>query len=483
MMIVKPPKPVYKPKGKIDACQVEALRRALKREKYGIFFEQRLGKTRVAIDFCGIKQISRGIKNVLIVCPLSVVFNWEDQIKEYYPTKAYYVSHYPQNPEKRDAFLQGVSINNVVNPGIINFIIVNYDKLALCRGNKYVEVKRLLHAINIDVIILDESHFIRNVSTRRYKALKELVPSVPMRLLLTGTPIAKNFYDIYGQFSIMNYNAFGMKWAEFKRRFCIMGGFEGREIVGCSQPEMLATIMEENSIRVLRKDVIEEPAVEDVVIPVQFERLAQTTYDSIKKQFLAEFKSGATITADLAIKRILRLHQCCGGWVTDDAGQLISISQAKLKTAIDLVDIHADANEPVVIFHKFTPEGEALCTSLRNKGLRVEALNGSVVPAKRKAAIVAFQAGGLDAIVIQISTGALGIKLDRSHINLFYSMDFSLSNYLQAKDRVMGRGQKHDVTNYFLCVKGSVDHKIINTLRKNKDMAEAIADNYAWAIE
>jgi SNF2 family DNA or RNA helicase len=77
----------------------------------------------------------------------------------------------------------------------------------------------------------------------------------------------------------------------------------------------------------------------------------------------------------------------------------------------------------------------------------------------------------------------MGICLDKAHINIFYSMDYSLSNYLQAKDRVMGRGQMHDVTNYYMACKGTVDNKIIKTLRNNQDVATAIADKWRWFVD
>ena len=72
----------------------------------------------------------------------------------------------------------------------------------------------------------------------------------------------------------------------------------------------------------------------------------------------------------------------------------------------------------------------------------------------------------------------MGISLDRAHINIFYSLDFSLSNFQQARDRVMGRNQKNDVTNYMLAVDKTVDKKIMKTLEKDEDIASSISDKW-----
>lgn len=73
--------------------------------------------------------------------------------------------------------------------------------------------------------------------------------------------------------------------------------------------------------------------------------------------------------------------------------------------------------------------------------------------------------------------------MDKAHVNIFYSLDYSLANFLQAKDRVMGRNQKHDVTNYFMAVKGTVDEKIMRVLKNDEDLASSIADKWRWLLE
>ena len=468
-------KATYKFKKPPDGYQLTALKRALKYGQYGIFFEQRVGKTRVAIDFCGCKRLQSGIKNVLIVCPLSVIYTWEEQIHEYYPY-GYSVYFYPKTPTQRTKLLE--KLQNEKDHSV-NFIVANYDRVSTYRDKRYVEIERIQKHIKIDVMILDESHLVKNYKSRRHGALYKLAKSVPYRLLLTGTPIAKKFPDIFGQYRILDDRIYGAKWSTFRDEFCIMGGFKAKEIVGCQDQKRLSELMASRAIRVLRKDVMDEPEVEDINIPVVLEPEAQRIYDELKTKFIAELQAEEYVKADFAITRLLRLQQLCGGFIKDEHEVYHDVSKAKIEATVDLLDTLKEGGKQAVVFHRFTNEANALLDALNKKKYKIGCINGGVSSIARQSSINAFQGGKLDVILIQISSGCMGIKLDKAYTNVFYSMDFSLSNYLQAKDRIMGRGQKHDVTNYFIAVRNSVDTKIIKTLQANKDVAEVIADSWA----
>ena len=458
----------YKFKTKPDPHQIEALKRAVKARKFGIFFQQRVGKTKVAIDFCGVESVLRGATKVLIVCPLSVRTEWGSQLADHLPVP-YEFYLFPKLKAKRREM-----VYNLLKPDVLTFMVVNYDLLSNERD--------LLRHWKADIIIFDESHLLKNQAGKRSKAAYYISSKAEAVLLLTGTPIPKRWYDVFAQFRVMDSSIFGSRWTDFKRKYAVMGGYMGKQIVDCTDPKKISDIMAKHSIRVLRRDVFDEPKVEYVTIPVTLEPKAQKFYKTLSKQFTAEL-DGKEVLADMAIVRLMRLQQACGGFVPDEDGNMMNISKAKLKVITDLVTTHVEGGEPVVIFHRFSAEGVAITESLSNKGYRVAEFNGRTSEAGRLEARTRFQAEELDAIIIQISTGAMGVPLWKSHINIFYSMDFSLSNFQQGRDRVMGRYQKNDVTNYFLAVDKTVDHKIIKTLQNDEDVAASISDRWRWYLE
>lgn len=467
----------YKFKTKPDPCQSIALKRALKYGRYGIFFEQRIGKSKVAVDFCGCKFITNQAKIALIVCPMSVMYTWEEQIETHFPYD-FKVWYYPKNVNHRNVLLENIISDN---SNSFHFLVVNYDKLAVYdrRKFKYTEVERILKFITPDILILDESHLVKSYRSRRHKALYKLAKVVPYRLLLTGTPIPKHWYDIFGQYRIMDDSLFGEKWSDFKNRYCIMGGFEGKEIIGCRDKKEISRIMSTRAIRVLRKHALKELPPEDVIIPVELEPKARGLYNELKRKFITELDKETVVKADFAITRLLRLHQLCGGFLKDDDGIYHQVSKAKLNATIDLVKTIVEGGNQAVLFYKFTQEGLELQKVLEKNKIKFGVINGSIPSEKRHKAIKAFQSKEIDIILIQINSGNMGIKLDSAHLNIFYSMDFSLSNFLQAKDRVMGRDQKHQVTNYYMTIRNSVDSKILKVLQKNQDMANVIANSWA----
>lgn len=458
----------YKFKTKPDAHQIAALKNAMEKRRYGIFFQQRVGKTKVAIDFCGAMLLKEWSNKIMIVCPLSVRTEWVAQLKDHFPFE-YDVYLYPSTKAKREKLLEDTE-----RVSKATFIILNYDIL----NNDLEELKEWCP----HTLIFDESHLIGHYNSKRSKAAAKLGKTAKNVLLLTGTPIPKKWYHIYGQFRAMDDRIFGTNWHKFVNKWGIKGGYMGKEIVGCNDMEKLSRIIADNSIRVLRKDVFDEPQVENVLIPVTLKDSTRAMYDNLRTTFILELSKADVVTADLAITRMMRLQQLCGGFIKTDTGEMLNVGSEKIDTLVDLVNTKYEGNEQVVIFHRYRAEGQEIVNRL-SKFCKVAEINGSVDEAERKKARDKFQAGELDAIVIQISTGGMGISLDRAHINIFYSLDFSLSNLQQARDRVMGRNQKTDVTNYFLAASQTMDEKVMRTLKNDEDVASKISDNWRWVLE
>ena len=460
----------YKFKTPPSREQKIVLKRAIQRERYGIFFQQRVGKTKVAIDFCGFKHMQKGVCKVLIVCPLSVRQEWEAQIAQELPDSIQrLVALYPDKPKLVQDLLKTTRQTNK-----LTFVIINYDKLT----SQYQK----LSWWGADIIIFDESHLLKRHTSKRSTYAAMLTVKRPMVLLLTGTPITKSWSDIFSQFRVMDDTLFGRRWGAFRMKYAVMGGYMGKEIVGCTDIDEIKEIIKNNSARVLRKDVMKEPEVEHITLKVPFEVEAYTRYKELKKLWVTELQSGEVVSADLAVTRMIRLQQFCGGFATGENGQVEEISRAKAKLLNDIVHTKVEGNEQVVVFHRFKAEANLIKDVLSS--YKVGFYNGAVSEDKRQIVKQEFRDKKIDVIVVQIATGAMGVSFDTAHVNIFYSLDFSLMNYLQARDRVMGRGQTSEVvTNYYLAIDNSIDLKLIDVLTKKEDFATAVIDNYRAIIK
>lgn len=455
-----------------DAYQLEALRRALKARRYGIFFQQRVGKTKVAIDFCGVVNLRYGVRKVLVVSPLSARGVWLQQLEEHlnYP---YDAMLYPKSQQARAGFSK-----KYATPEKLLFVVITYETMS----NDHEKLKKWAP----DVIIFDEVHRLKKASGMRSRRAHKLAEPATFVLGLSGTPAAKKWYDVFGVMRAINASIFGVSYTKFLAEWAIMGGYMGKEPKWCRDGIKLSEVMAKHSMRVLRKDVMEEPQVENVMIPVELERKARLMYNELKKDAITTLDetTDATTIADIAIVLETRLAQLTGGMMPDTEGVMHNVSRAKIDAFEELIrDLVMEDGEPVVVFYRFTAEGDLIRETLERLKVKHAFINGQVKETHRNVAFKDFQSGAIDVIALQISTGSEGIKLDRACINIYYSITYRLFDFLQSRDRVMGRGQKRDVTNYMLAATKTIDEKIVKTLKNDEEITSSISDRFRWLIE
>ena len=179
----------YEPKTKCMDHQIEALSRirAVDRPVFGLFMEPGTGKTKVAIDYAGELFKDGQITRLLIVAPKGVHRQWINQ----------------QIPEHLGTNWEGASwpneqTNIAPDSTLLQIFAINYDAAKTARGMK--AILAFLRPGESFLLVLDESHQVKNSKSARWKAMLKIVqnPNIRYKMLLTGTPIAKNLLDEWG---------------------------------------------------------------------------------------------------------------------------------------------------------------------------------------------------------------------------------------------------------------------------------------------
>jgi SNF2 family DNA or RNA helicase len=130
-----------------------------------------------------------------------------------------------------------------------------------------------------------------------------------------------------------------------------------------------------------------------------------------------------------------------------------------------------------VVIARFIPEIHAIGKLLTKKGIRYAQISGEIKD--RDAQVAAFQNdSGVTVFVGQIATAGLGITLTAASTMVFYSMDYSMSNYEQTRARIHRVGQRQPCTYIHLVAKGTVDEKVLQALRDKANLAKALVDDY-----
>jgi len=338
-----------------------------------------------------------------------------------------------------------------------------------------------------DMIICDEGHKIKTHNIAASKALHRLGAKAKYRLLLTGTVITNKPVDVFSQYKFADPRVYGPSFYLFRNRYFDMVGYGNHTPVmkRSMEPEFTERL-HSIGFRATKAECLDLPDTTDIVQRVELEPAAMRIYRQLVKDSYAEM-AGDTVTVTNVLTRLLRLSQLTGGFLGGDdqrdAGPSLPpcgvhpISTAKLDALSDIIESAEQDGKKLVVIARFIPEIRAIGKLLTKKGIRYAQISGETKD--RDAQVAAFQHDlGVPVFVGQIATAGLGITLTAASTMVFYSMDYSMSNYEQTRARIHRVGQRQPCTYIHLVAKGTVDEKVLQALRDKANLAKALVDDY-----
>jgi SNF2 family DNA or RNA helicase len=232
------------------------------------------------------------------------------------------------------------------------------------------------------------------------------------------------------------------------------------------------------AFRATKAECLDLPAVTDIIRTVELEAPAAKVYRDMVKDSYAELGNDKEVTATNVLTRLLRLSQVTGGFIGDDEGGAPqNISHAKLSALSDILEEAQQEGKKLVVIARFIPEIKAICAMLTKAGINYSCIMGGVKD--REDQVARFQNDpDVQVFVGQIATAGLGITLTAASTLVFYSLDYSMSNFEQAKARIHRVGQHENCTYIYLTAKGTVDEKVLKALQNKADIARTLVDDY-----
>ena len=199
-------------------------------------------------------------------------------------------------------------------------------------------------------------------------------------------------------------------------------------------------------------------------------------YRQIEKESFAELAT-SEVSAVNVLTKLLRLSQITGGHLTDDEGDTNAVSTAKHDALSDIIDSIMQENKKLVIMARFVPEMNDIQRLLEQKDIDYAVIRGGI--RNREEQVHRFQNDDTCRVFLgQIAAAGLGLTLTAASTMVFYSLDYSMSNFEQAKARIHRVSQKNDCLYIYLVCKGTVDTKVIRSLRNKTDLAKALVDDW-----
>lgn len=402
------------------------------------------------------------IHRVLIVAPLSILSVWEAEFAQFAAFDYALAVLTGDSAKKTDTLRH-------MNGAALQVAVVNYESAW--------RMEQELAAWGPDLIVCDEGHKIKTHNISASKAMHRLGAKAGYRLLLTGTLITNKAIDVFSPYKFLNPTIFGTSFYAFRSRYFDMVGYGNHTpVLKRSMEAELSARLHSIAYRAAKADCLDLPETTDVVRQVELEPAARKIYRSLVKESFAELASGE-VTAPNVLTRLLRLSQLTGGFLGSDENAAVQqISSAKLSAMEDILESAVAEGQKLVIIARFLPEIRAIGKELDRRGLRYACITGEVQD--RAAQVVQFQNDpDVPVFVGQIATAGLGLTLTAASTMVFYSLDYSMSNYEQAKARIHRVGQRNPCTYIHLIAKGTVDEKVLTALRNKADLAKALVDD------
>lgn len=375
--------------------------------------EMGLGKTIEAIAVMGHLK-SQGKKHFFVVCPASIITNWVREIKKHSNLVPYKV-----HGSNRDEIL-----NNWIEDGGVG--ITSYDTSRLLNFPK---------DLNIDLLVSDEAHYIKNDKAQRSKVVYSLTDTSEYVMYMTGTPIENNLEEML-------------------------------TIIDKLQPDIVKNILEKPYL--LSKELFKE-----TIAPVYIRRNRKDVLmelpDLIQVEEWVEFGSSD--------KEVYEQYVREGNFMGMRRAAFLGESSEKppkLNRLIELVKESIENNNKVIIFSFFRDVISKVYNEL--KDISVEPITGSVSNKKRQELIDEFSTSYDKMVLIsQIQAGGVGLNIQSANTIILCEPQIKPSLETQAISRAYRMGQVKNVFVYRLLTENSVDELMMKMLG-NK---QYVFDTYA----
>ncbi len=428
-----------------------------------LLMEMGTGKSLTAIAVTGALANAGRVHRVLIVAPLSILGVWEDEFQKFadFP---YCLAVLSGSSAKKLDILRHMTAT------ALQVVVVNYESAW--------RLEKELAAWRPELIVADEGHKIKTHNISASKAMHRLGAKAGYRLLLTGTVITNKAIDVFSQYKFVNPAIFGHSFYAFRNRYFDMVGYGNHTpVLKKAMEAELTEKMHSVAYRATKAECLDLPEITDMMRLVELEPSALRLYQGLVKESYAELSSGE-VTATNILTRLLRLSQLTGGFLgNDESAAVEQVSAAKLAALEDILDSAMAEGRKLVVIARFLPEIRAICKLLEKRGVRYSIITGEIK--NRDEQVAQFQnEQEVSVFVGQIATAGLGITLTAASTMVFYSLDYSMSNFEQTKARIHRVGQSEPCTYIFLLAKGTVDEKVLRALKSKADLAKTLVDDY-----
>jgi hypothetical protein len=437
---------------------------------WGHFMEMRVGKTPTALNEAMLFKKDYGIKKLLILSPNKYKHAWHGEALRFgYDAPV----HVFESKDKK------------TNTSFVNMdemaVVVNYEALI---QQKYLNAL-LDWADDRTMIVADESVVLKNKDSKTFKAALAISKQCGAIRGLSGLPAPQGPHDFWAQLRFMRFID-GFNFYAFRAKFCKMGGFKGRQILGYLNHEELDQLLSDCCFRALRGDWSDKLDSDYDKLKIDMLPEQKRVYREMEEDFLT-FVHGSEITADQVISKRMKMQQISSGFVYDEFGEPIDVTPfdktPKLQDLIQKLETEVRGKVFVVAHYthtinnlmehlsKYNPALGAGNSTMKAHGREIEAEKARFNQDDDCRVFIG------QSRAIKYGATLMGTQTNPCLSICYFENNYSLDDRRQTEERPQGHGQQAPlyIWDYY---SSKIEREIIDALQRKNNIAEVIMGYY-----
>ncbi|MFF2909457.1 DEAD/DEAH box helicase [Paenibacillus sp. NPDC057934] len=402
---------------------------------------------------------------VLILCPTSLLGNWQRELQRFAPSLSLHI-HHGSRRIRGEGFLDLADSHDIV---LTTYHLAGRDSEDLA-------------GVQWSTVVLDEAQYIKNHRTKQAQSVMKL--SAPHRIAMTGTPVENRLGELWSIFHFLNPGYLGT-YHSFRQRYVSgEGGERLRELHRLVSPFLLRRLKSDPDIS---KDLPEKLELKSYC-PLTDTQAA--LYQGVVDEMLGVIgeRSGMA-RRGLVLSSLTKLKQICNHpqlFRRDEGRGLRSEQSGKMEVMFEVLDSIAELGESALIFTQYVAMGELLVNRLsRRYGRAPLFLHGGISKRERDEMVHDFQNGDQPTFfVLSLKAGGVGLNLTRANHVVHYDRWWNPAVENQATDRAFRIGQHKNVQVHKLICQGTLEERIDELIERKKSLSEqVVGSGETWLTE
>ncbi|MBS1663328.1 MAG: DEAD/DEAH box helicase [Bacteroidetes bacterium] len=418
-----------------------------------------LGKTLQTLSFLQHLVERYPEETHLVVCPTSLLYNWESEIRKFVPGLDWHI-HYGADRELDEATFKRAHVI-ITSYGMVRNDIEHFSQW------------------KFGYVILDESQSIKNPASQVRKAIQQL--QARNRLALSGTPVQNNTFDLYAQMDFLNPGMLG-SMEFFRGEFATPIDRNGDKDAAARLKRLVYPFILRRTKEQVAKDL---PDRTEMILWCEMGDEQRKIYNSFKEHYRESIleqiaEQGVGKSSIAILEGLTKLRQICDSpaMLKDGAGEpdgrpaagYPNVS-AKLEELVREIEENT-GNHKVLVFSQFTSMLGLIRQALDERGVGYLYLDGSVAAEERRASVEKFQSSPeMRVFLISLKAGGVGLTLTAADYVYLVDPWWNPAAEAQAIDRSHRIGQEKKVFAYRMICKDSVEEKILQLQEKKRALA------------